>query len=100
MSDRFTVDPEILQNVATEVLTAAGEYDKLAKQLMETATNMGEAYKGKENLEYVQQIKGCVDDLNAMVKKLNQVADITSTQGKNYAARSEQNSEDVKGLRN
>lgn len=100
MGEIIRVEPEKIRSAAEEIKSSASKYDKIAKELMENATQMGEAWKGTDNQTYVNQIKGFVEDLENMVKKLNQVSDTLEQQAQNYIKRQEANVENAQRLQN
>lgn len=100
MSDRFTVDPEALARVVAQIRSNAEEYDGIATRLLQTATNMGNAYDSEDNRAFVSQIEGCSNDLKAMVAKLNLIAGIVDTQRNNYVTVTEHNASEVRKLQN
>lgn len=100
MSGKFTVDPQALANVVAQIRNNAEEYNSIATQLLETATTIDAAYAGEEKDAFVDQVKGCGDDLKAMVTKLNQIAEIVKAQKEGYETVSDHNKVQVRKLQN
>ena len=100
MGEIIKVEPEKLRSAAEEIKSSSAKYDKIAKELMDNATQMGEAWKGADNQAYVNQIKGFVEDLENMVKKLNQVSNALIEQAQNYTKRQDSNIENSQRLQN
>lgn len=45
----FSVDPAALKNTAAKLSTASSEYERIYKQLIQTAATMGAAYDSADN---------------------------------------------------
>ena len=80
MAGNFSLDPNELREVAAFLRQSAEEYGSISKQLMNAATTMGSAYDSDDNRAFVSQIEGCTGDLNNMVAKVKQQAQVLKKQ--------------------
>ena len=100
MGEVIKVTPKDLLASANEIKNSSKKYEKIAKVFMENATKMGSAWEGEDNQKFVTQIKGFSDDLDAMVKKLNTVAETLTLQANNYSTTQKNNIDNVSRLQN
>lgn len=100
MGEIIRVNPMELKSTAKEIEASANNYQKISQELMQKATEMGDAWKGTDNQAYVKQIKGFTEDLNNIVKKLKRVSEALEKQSENYTKRQDSNIENVGRLTN
>ena len=100
MSKKITVDPQALADVVAKIRKNADEYESIANKLLKTATDIDAAYAGEEKDDFVDQVRGCGDDLKAMVTKLNEIAGVVKSQKDGYEELSAHNQVQVRKLQN
>lgn len=66
----FSVDPSALQSASTKLAAASSEYERIYKQLIQTATSLGSAYESEDNKAFVSKIEGCCAALQGMANEL------------------------------
>lgn len=84
MGEIINVNPQKMKEYAEKIREKSSEYRNIGRELLDCATNMGEAYKGKDNLEYVKKVEGFTEDIDKMVEKLKLVSDALEEQANNY----------------
>ncbi len=87
MSYNIGVDPTKLDQAAASFAELSSTYSGIAKQLMNDATIMGEAWQGEDNLAFVTQVSGFTEELDAMARKLNTASEALTQQSTNYKNR-------------
>ena len=100
MGKNIQVDPSKIDTAASKLAELSSTYDSIAKQLMMDATTMGAAWQGEDNQAFCNQIKGFVEELNQMVKKLKNASETLTKQSTNYKNRQDAITSAVKNLRN
>jgi WXG100 family type VII secretion target len=68
------VTPSELRGVATKIRTQAEDYAKQYTQLFSDVDGMANAWKGKDNTAFTNQIKGFLDDFQSMKTLLEEYA--------------------------
>lgn len=81
----FSVDPAALKNTASKLSEASSEYERIYKQLIQTAASMGQAYDSEDNRRFVTSIEGCCAALQAMANKLQLASETLSKASVNYS---------------
>lgn len=89
----FSVDPAALKNTAAKLSEASSEYERIYKQLIQTATSMGQAYDSEDNRRFVTSIEGCCTALQAMANKLQLASETLSKASTNYTETEEHNTQ-------
>ena len=97
---RLVVDPPELHRAADKFSQLAGEYTGVYNRLLNTASTMGDAWKAADNLAFVDQINGFLDDLQAMTAHLNQASQALTRQAQNYESTRDNNVTGVRTLAN
>lgn len=97
---KLTVDTEIMQSVADRLSQLSEEYNSLHSSLLNKASTMGEAWKSPDNLAYVEQIQGFLDDFQNMTKHIEQCSQALHQQASNYQTICDENIASVKKLIN
>lgn len=75
MSRKIVVDPARLDAAAQKMESQAADYQAQYTKLFSEVEGMGAAWKGSDNLAFVNQIKGYMDDFQNMVSLMNQYSD-------------------------
>ena len=68
------VTPAELRTVATKIRCQAEDYAKQYTQLFSDVDGMANAWKGKDNTAFTNQIKGFLDDFQSMKALLEEYA--------------------------
>ena len=68
------VTPAELRTVATNIRSQAEDYAKQYTQLFSDVDGMANAWKGKDNTAFTNQIKGFLDDFQSMKALLEEYA--------------------------
>ena len=89
----FSVDPAALKSTAAKLSSASSEYERIYKQLIQTATSMGSAYESADNERYVQKIESCCSALQAMANKLQLASEALTKSADNYTETEEHNAQ-------
>lgn len=97
---KLTADTGEMRSVAQKLSQLAGEYTSVYTRLLNTASTMGDAWKAPDNLAYVEQINGFLEELKAMTEHIKQSAQALEQQAGNYEATVENNIAGVKKLAN
>ena len=96
----LTVDPPELHTASTKLGTYATNYENLYKQLMNTASTMGQAWSAADNIAFVEQITGFCDELQAMTDHLRNASQALDLQAQNYEDTRQNNITNVRQLAN
>jgi WXG100 family type VII secretion target len=94
------VIPEELGAVAEKLTSLSDAYTQVYKQLFVNVDGMGEAWQGEDNVEFVNQIKGFVEELKLMADRFATTAAALRAQKENYQNRQETNKTQVRKLNN
>lgn len=94
----FSVDPAALKSTSAKLASASSEYERIYKQLIQTATSMGAAYDSADNKKFVSSIEGCCAALQAMADKLQIASEALSKASDNYTATEEHNAQQATRL--
>ena len=97
---KLTVDTGEMHKSVQMLTQLAEEYAAIYSRLLNTASNMGNAWKAPDNLAYVEQINGFCEELKAMTAHIQQATTAFEQQAKNYEATTETNIIEVKKLVN
>ena len=100
MGKVFRVDPDKLKEASKQLQNLSDSYTQIYTQLLQQASEMGAAWEGPDNLAFVQQINGFLEELQAMAKKLSLASQTLEAQGSNYATRCDDNITQVQKLVN
>lgn len=84
MARVITVDPAKLDTAATQMETQAAEYKKIYDQLFTEVDGMAAAWQGADNIAFTTQIKGFMDDFQAMGTLLNQFSEFLKKSATQY----------------
>lgn len=69
------VDPAKLDSAAAKIDQESADYERLYKAHYTEVDGMGAAWQGADNLAYVNQIKGFMDDFQKMTSLLKQYSE-------------------------
>lgn len=97
---KMTTDTGRMHSVSQQLTELAKEYTSVYTGLLNCAGTMGEAWKAPDNLAFVDQINGFLEELKAMTKHIEQAAQALDQQAKNYETTVEDNIVAVKKLAN
>lgn len=97
---KLTVDTGEMRSAAGKLKQLAEEYTSIYTSLLNKASTMGEAWKAPDNLAYVEQINGFLEELKAMTNHINGSAQALEQQAGNYEATVDSNIVGVKKLNN
>ena len=100
MGKTIRVTPEQLETTSKKLAEHSQNYTQIYQQLLQEASTMGAAWEGDDNLAFVNQINGFLDDLKMMADKLKIASDALNQQRLNYKARQDDNIAQVKNLAN
>lgn len=100
MGKTIRVTPEKLEEAAGTLSGYSETYTEIYKQLFQEAETMGEAWKGEDNLAFVEQIKGFTEELNSMAQQLVVDSEVLQKQAEAYRKRQEDNVSQVRKLTN
>ncbi len=100
MGKDIRVTPEVLEATSVKLSEHSKNYKAIYQQLLEEASTMGTAWQGEDNLAFVEQINGCLDNLQAMTNKLQQVSEAMHQQQVNYTTQVQSNIAQVQKLSN
>lgn len=84
MARTIVVDPAQLETAASNMDAQAADYERQYLQLFGEVDNMGAAWQGADNLAFVSQIKGFMDDFQKMVALLKQYSQFLKDSAKTY----------------
>ncbi|MGN0578601.1 MAG: WXG100 family type VII secretion target [Ruminiclostridium sp.] len=97
---KLTADTTEMRNASQKLKEMSEEYTALYTRLMNTASNMGEAWKAPDNLAFVEQINGFCEELKQMTDHIMQSSMALEQQAVNYETTVENNVTGVKKLVN
>lgn len=97
---KMTVDTGEMKKAADKLKQQSEEYSSIYTQLLNAAGTMGSAWKAPDNLAYVDQINGFLEELKAMANHINQASQTLEHQAKNYEAIVDGNIGEVNNLAN
>ncbi len=100
MGKKIRVTPEELGTASQKLREYSETYTEIYTQLLQEAGTMGEAWEGEDNLAFVDQINGLLDDLKSMAQKLLTGSEALEQQRQNYVQRQEANITQVRKLSN
>jgi WXG100 family type VII secretion target len=86
MARSITVDPQKLETAASSMDTQSADYEKVYRQLFSEVDGMAAAWQGVDNIAFTTQIKGFMDDFQAMVALMKQYSEFLKTSAKTYRA--------------
>jgi len=92
--------PSHLEGVAKSVDSNNQEYQRLFKKLYSDVDNISAVWQGEDNLAFVNQIKGFLDDFNRMSQIMNQYSDFLRNSARSYRDCQSQLVQQVKSLTN
>jgi len=84
MARSIMVDPARLEKAAASIDQQAADYERLYRALYTEVDGMGAAWQGADNLAYVNQIKGFMDDFAKMKAKMDDFSQFLKTSAKTY----------------
>ncbi len=90
MARNIMVDPARLEAAAQNMDAQAADYEKQYNLLFQEVDNMGAAWQGADNLAFVSQIKGFMDDFQKMVALMRQYSEFLKQSAKTYRNTQEQ----------
>ncbi|KAA0549167.1 WXG100 family type VII secretion target [Bacillus sp. BGMRC 2118] len=84
MARQITVDPAKLDSTSAKIEQQAGDYERIYKQLFNEVDGMAAAWQGADNLAYVNQVKGFMDDLQKMSELMRQYSEFLKMSATTY----------------
>lgn len=84
MARSITVDPAKLDSASAKIDQQAGDYERVYKQLFNEVDGMAAAWQGADNLAYVNQVKGFMDDLQKMTELMRQYSEFLKMSATTY----------------
>lgn len=84
MATTIIVDPAKLEAAASQMDTQAGEYERQYNQLFSEVDGMGAAWQGTDNVAFVNQIKGFMDDFQQMKALMLQYSEFLKNSATSY----------------
>ncbi|WP_373481753.1 WXG100 family type VII secretion target [Acetobacterium sp.] len=84
MSRAISVQPSVLKKTADSLNQGVAEYEKIYKQLFSEVDGMGAAWQGIDNLAFVNQIKGFMEDFQKMGSLMKKYSQFLTDSAKTY----------------
>jgi WXG100 family type VII secretion target len=84
MARTITVDPAKLDTAAAKIDQQSADYERVYKALFSEVEGMQAAWQGTDNLAYVNQIKGFMDDFNKMTSLMKQYSEFLKVSARTY----------------
>lgn len=84
MGRTIVVNPAKLSSTSNSITSQANDYERQYKQLFSEVDGMGAAWQGADNLAFVNQIKGFMDDFQKMTALMRQYSEFLSQSAKTY----------------
>lgn len=84
MARKIMVDPPKLEAAAQKMDAMAADYEKQYQQLFNEVDGMGAAWQGADNVAFVTQIKGFMDDFQKMKALMVQYSEFLKLSAKAY----------------
>jgi WXG100 family type VII secretion target len=84
MARSIQVDPAKLEAAASRIDQQAGDYERIYKALFSEVDGMGAAWQGTDNMAFVTQIKGFMDDFQKMSTLMRQHSEFLKMSAKTY----------------
>jgi WXG100 family type VII secretion target len=84
MARSIMVEPAKLEATANKVDQQAADYERTYKALFSEVEAMGAAWQGADNMAYVSQIKGFMDDFQKMSQLMRQYSEFLKMSAKTY----------------
>ncbi|MGL5152196.1 MAG: WXG100 family type VII secretion target [Clostridium sp.] len=84
MGRSIVVDPTKLDSTAAKIEQQTADYTKTYTQLLSEVEGMGNAWQGVDNMAFVTQIKGFMDDFEKMKKLLTEYSTFLKTSAQTY----------------
>lgn len=84
MARSITVDPAKLDSASAKIDQQAGDYERVYKQLFNEVDGMAAAWQGADNLAYVNQVKGFMDDLQKMTELMRKYSEFLKMSATTY----------------
>ena len=84
MATTIIVDPAKLEAAASQMDTQAGEYERQYNQLFSEVDGMGAAWQGADNVAFVNQIKGFMDDFQQIKALMLQYSEFLKNSATSY----------------
>ncbi|WP_210364455.1 WXG100 family type VII secretion target [Bacillus sp. REN3] len=84
MARSIMVEPGKLETTASRIEQQAADYERTYKALYTEVEAMGSAWQGTDNMAYVSQIKGFMDDFHKMTTLMRQYSDFLKMSAKTY----------------
>ncbi|MBQ4260134.1 MAG: WXG100 family type VII secretion target [Lachnospiraceae bacterium] len=84
MARTIEVTPELLRTAADKIAANAEDYQKLYEHLYQKADAMASSWQGKDNLAYIDQIKGFLPELKFMYNELTMYVKFLRTTATTY----------------
>ncbi|UFT99203.1 WXG100 family type VII secretion target [Radiobacillus kanasensis] len=84
MSRSITVNPDKLNQAAGKIEQEAADYKQLYDRLFNEVDGMGAAWQGQDNMAFVTQIKGFMEDFNKMESLMRQYSEFLRLSAKTY----------------
>jgi len=75
MGNQLRVEPEVLETTAQKIETQASDYEATYKSLFDEVDGMAAIWQGEDNVAFVNQVKGFMDDyqkMTALMKEYSQ----------------------------
>lgn len=84
MAKTIMVDPGKLTAASTSISSQSDDYEKQYKLLFSEVDAMGAAWQGADNMAFVNQIKGFMEDFQQMTQLMRQYSEFLSMSAKTY----------------
>lgn len=84
MARSIMVDPAKLESAAQKMDAQTADYERQYNQLFSEVDGMGAAWQGADNMAFVTQIKGFMDDFQKMKTLMQQYSEFLKNSAKIY----------------
>lgn len=86
MGTKIMVNPASLKSASQKIDQQATDYETIYKKLFDEVDGMAVAWKGADNMAFVNQIKGFMDDFQSMTTLMRQYSEFLNRSASTYTA--------------
>jgi len=100
MNMKINVEPQALEQSAMKIDEQCQIYEKTYRTFYQCVDQMKSAWQGKDNLAYVNQLRGFEQDFGAMVRLMRTYAEFLRSSARAYRATQEDRAMKARSLTN
>lgn len=100
MARTIMVDPAKLDSAAIKIEAQTSDYERQYRQLFSEVDGIGAAWQGIDNMAFVNQIKGFMEDFQLMTSLMKQYSEFLKTSANTYKRTQNETVTQAKGLAN